>query len=157
MVVEAVAKRTEPAKSAPKASPISPAASLVVLFVGGVCLMTWHGCSKNDVGGADMPKIIGLTIYFIEAYEGNRLAPADLARVTHDRVAPDTVRSVFGTCTRIDQPSFWKGSYLGVAQCADGTEQRLALSKYGGFFEVLGSGHWYTVGEESVDSYNEMM
>ena len=156
MGVEAVARRTEESKSVPRASHITLAASLVVLLVGGVCLMTWHGCSKNDVGGADMPTIIGLTVYYIDASEGNRLAPADLARVTHVRVAPDTVRSVFGACSRRDQPAFWKGSCLGVAQCADGTEQRLSLSKNGGFFEVLGTGQWYTVGEELRESYNEM-
>jgi hypothetical protein len=120
--------------------------------------MNSHGCSKGEVDDAGAPSIIGLTIYFIDASKAEGLGPADLATIEHTQIPPDTVRSVFGSCHRIDEPRIWKGSRLGIAQCADGTEQRLALSKYGGFFMVIGSGRWYEVNtEESRALYNQMI
>ena len=134
------------------------AAGFVMLLATGAYLLNAHVRSEEGMGGAGVPSIVGLTIYYTNASEARHLTDANLAKIEHYQVAPDTVRDVFGACSLRGQPAFLKGSLrLCVARLADGSEQRLGLANYGGFFMVMDSKRWYTVGDKSVASYCAMI
>jgi hypothetical protein len=151
------AKRAEGSPRMRRASRVALMVCFVTLCAMAVYAMNSHGCSNDRVDDDGTLTIVALTIYYTDASESARLADSDLAAIGHTQVATSIVRGAFGTCTRRDPPTLWKGSLLGVARLADGSEHRLALSKYGGFFMMIGNGKWYSVDGRSRAAYNAMI
>jgi hypothetical protein len=141
----------------PRASRAILAAGILVLLAAGLYVVTSPWREAEGPGSDDELSFVGLTIYLIDADKADGLAEADLAAIRHVQIAPGTVQGIFGSCTLMDPPLIWKGSLLGIAQLKDGTQRRLALSKYGGFFMVVETGRWYSVGETSRASYNAVI
>lgn len=62
-----------------------------------------------------------------------------LTNASSQPLRTEEVKLLFANTT--DESLFvWKGSFLGVAQCKDGTKYHLAMSYYGGFARVLETG-----------------
>jgi len=133
-------------------------AGLATLLAAVVLVFIFKLRTRDDEESTAAPSMVGLTIYLIDAGEAEDITDAQLAAMSSWPAPAETVRGVFAVCSPIGAPSWTKGRLLlGVAQYADGTQHRLALSQFGGFFMEEDSGRWYIVDEKAIRPYNNMI
>ena len=119
-----------------------------VLIVG---LILWFAVMRHndDRQERSLRHYKGIVVFDIEALDvSNASLPASppFARIDENDTAVICEQVTFHEGSRL-----WKGSLLGVVELDDGTEQRIAISYYGGFFKVLGEeGYYQTHGQSRI-------
>jgi hypothetical protein len=112
-----------------------------LLYIFSFILITIlvDGCnSANKTTNMDIANVKSLSVYDIDPKEvadySNRLSNVSSYQLKHEEV-----QLLFAN-TKEESTSIWKGSFLGIVGCKDGTKFHLAISYYGGFIHVLETG-----------------
>ncbi len=120
------------------------------LVIGGVvlaCLATWAIRSRANEGLKQLKRYRTITVFDVKAEKGQ-----SLATLTSARIDQKSTRIICREVTYHKGPLFWRGSFLGVVELDNGDTKRIAISRYGGFFQVLGEkGHYQTEGKSRAE------
>ena len=121
------------------------------LFSFAALCVVLLGC-KNEpppdlvslVSGAE-----SITVYDLDAIGEPEYPESDLKQATQSPFDLGLFRELAPHAKFSNKSVWWMGDSLAIVKMKDGTQCRLALSYYGGFFKVLGkSGYFYFEGKE---------
>jgi len=105
----------------------------------------FSGCKKEPpdlISVANQAQSI--TVYDLEGLARQKYSEQDLKRAFQSSFDLNLFQQLVDHAKFRPSHGFWKGSSLAVIELKDGTETRLALSYYGGFFKIVGTkGHFY--------------
>jgi hypothetical protein len=97
------------------------------------------GCNSGGKLPAMNPaNVQSLVLYDVDPREVPNYSNL-LTNVSSQPLKAEEVQLLFANTTD-ESLNIWKGAYLGVAQCKDGTKYHLAISYFGGFARVLETG-----------------
>jgi hypothetical protein len=120
---------------------------LLAAAAGASLVCLWR--SRSSAAPLASEDIVKMVAYDLEGLEGGALTAQQLEAITSAEVGAQEARSMFGECSYHAGSPVWKGSRLAIVSLKNGTERRLAVSYYGGFFMVLGQEGYYTCDGES--------
>ncbi len=109
-----------------------------LVFTGWLTLFIGCSSAEEKELSSMVDQINSITFYQLKGLSGSEYSRGELERAYSRSLDPKPFQKLVHKATHKDEFVIWKGSRLVIVEFKNGTEKRLAVSSYGGFFRVLG-------------------
>ena len=118
-------------------------------------MIFFTGCGREGGNVAfDPAKIKSVVLYDIDPKEGQNYSE-QISTVSSYPLKPEQITSLFAN-KKEESLKTWQGAFLGVVEFHDGKESHLAISIFGGFARVLGTGEQMRFYDASRIEYEQI-
>ncbi len=126
-----------------------------LVFTGWLAL--FMGCSSAEEKelSSIVDQINSVTFYQLKGLSGLEYSKRELERAYRRSLDPKPFQKLVHKAKHKDGLVIWKGSRLVIVEFKNGTEKRLAVSSYGGFFKVLGEEGYFVFDGEAREQWEE--
>ena len=81
----------------------------------------------------------------------------DISKMTYYEIPADSLKGSIGKPHTLLSPPFFKGSFFVTVDLKNGSRKRLKVSTYGGFYEDLNSGKYYSISDDRAEKFQNML
>lgn len=111
-----------------------------------------------------LSEIESLTIYSTSTYTWNDSEGKEIININEisddiDRYEIDkqTINKIFSKVLYKPEHVLWKGDKLGIAKLVDGSEVKIRISYYGGFFSIIGIEGYYLIDDSLRQEWDDII